>query len=80
MIFESKKNDFHKITIKEFVKKTIEGGSDQNASEIKKAFEEFKILKMKGELCHCGNPIWIAGSAIVGKGCFTCITGESDCS
>jgi len=57
MIFESKKNDFLKITIDEFVKKTIEGGSDLNASEIKKFLEEFKNRKMKGELCHCGNLI-----------------------
>ncbi len=30
-----------------------------------------------GERCHCGEPIWIIGSAEAGHACFTCITGES---
>ncbi len=50
------------------------------AGELKRNLEEFKKRKIQGELCNCGNPIWIIGSAITGKGCFTCITGESDCS
>ena len=27
--------------------------------------------------CHCGNPIWVIGSAFAGNACFTCITGEA---
>ncbi|MHC4681455.1 MAG: hypothetical protein ACYTEK_22475 [Planctomycetota bacterium] len=30
-----------------------------------------------GTTCHCGNPIWVIGSAFVGNACFTCITGEA---
>jgi hypothetical protein len=30
----------------------------------------------EGVRCRCGEPIWIIGSAEVGLGCFTCITGE----
>ena len=31
--------------------------------------------------CTCGNPIWAVGSAACGSSmCFTCITGEADCS
>jgi hypothetical protein len=30
----------------------------------------------RGECCDCGEPIWALGSAIVRRGCFTCITGE----
>ena len=30
-----------------------------------------------GECCDCGEPIWVLGSAIAGRGCFTCITGEA---
>jgi hypothetical protein len=29
------------------------------------------------ECCDCGEPVWVLGSAIVGRGCFTPITGES---
>src|SRR5690606_10831220 len=27
--------------------------------------------------CSCGNDLWVVGSASVGNGCFTCITGEA---
>lgn len=71
---------FQKISIDEFVAKTIKSNPGLNENELKKGLLEFKKRKMQGELCDCGNHIWIIGSAIVGKACFTCITGESDCS
>jgi hypothetical protein len=37
--------------------------------------ESVKACK-EGERCRCGQPIWAIGSAEVGSGCFTCITGE----
>lgn len=37
------------------------------AGELKRDLEEFKKRKTQGELCDCGNPIWIIGSAITGK-------------
>ena len=49
-------------------------------NRLKKDLLYFKQLKLKGEKCICGNPIWIIGSAISGKACFTCITGERDFS
>ena len=33
--------------------------------------------KLAGELCQCGEPIWVIGSVHVGLSCFTCITGEA---
>lgn len=30
-----------------------------------------------GARCQCGAPIWIIGSAQMGLGCFTCITGQA---
>jgi hypothetical protein len=74
------KNRFQKISIDEFVEQTIKINPDLKAGELKRGLVEFKKRKMRGELCDCGNPLWIIGSAITGKGCFTCITGESDCS
>lgn len=71
---------FHRISIDEFVAETVKGNPGFKGSELRRGLEEFKKRKMRGELCDCGNPIWIIGSAIAGKGCFTCITGESDCS
>ena len=69
-----------KTSIDKFVARTVELNPDTDAKELKMALIEFKNRKAKGELCICGNPIWIIGSAITGKGCFTCITGEADSS
>ena len=74
------KNGFQKISSNEFVAQTIKSNPDFKAGELKRALEEFKKRKIQGELCDCGNPIWIIGSAITRKACFTCITGESDYS
>jgi hypothetical protein len=32
----------------------------------------------EGARYHCGEPIWVIGSAEAGHACFTCITGEAD--
>ena len=72
--------NFKYISIDKFVTKTIDKNSDLNAQELTKSLGQFKARKLKGELCDCGNEIWILGSAFSGKGCFSCITGETDCS
>jgi hypothetical protein len=74
------KNAFLKISLDKFVAKTIKSNPNMDAIELKKSLELFKKLKRQGELCDCGNPLWIIGSAISGKGCFKCITGETDSS
>ncbi|MBW6484470.1 MAG: hypothetical protein K0B10_15625 [Vicingaceae bacterium] len=71
---------FKNISINEFVKSTIQSNPDLNSQELTESLLHFKKMKDNGELCICGNPLWVAGSAIVGKGCFTCITGETDSS
>ena len=74
------KKGFHKISIDEFVKTTTNKNPTIKAEDLKRDLIEFKERKVNGEICDCGNPIWILGSALTGKGCFTCITGESDYS
>lgn len=72
--------NFNYISIDNFIIKTFDNNSNLNSQELKESLNEFKIRKLKGEVCNCGNEIWIIGSAYSGKGCFTCITGETDCS
>lgn len=72
--------NFNYLSIDEYVKTTIDQDSNLNTQELVKSLEQFKARKLKGELCDCGNEIWIVGSAISGKGCFSCITGETDSS
>jgi hypothetical protein len=73
-------NNFEKISVNRFIKeyKTINPKADINS--LKESLLHFRHLKAKGEKCRCGNPVWAIGSAISGRGCFTCITGEADCS
>jgi hypothetical protein len=78
MIQRKISNQFTKIKIKDFVKQTVTANPDLDAKQLTEDLEKFKIRKTKGELCDCGESIWIIGSALTGKGCFTCITGETD--
>ena len=71
-------NDFKEISIDHFVKKTKKANPNLDEGELRNQLNAFR--KEKGELCACGEPIWIVGSAMTGRACFTCITGETDTS
>ena len=49
-------------------------------ANLRRALVDAVNAKKNGTKCHnCGQPIWAAGTSIVGwNGCFSCITGESD--
>jgi len=60
-----------------FVPKNIDDFPVEQQEAIKSAAQQ----KANQAVCHCGNPIWAVGSALCGSAmCFTCITGEADCS
>ena len=46
-------------------------------AEIESGLAHAIAARRNGEHCSCGNPIWVAGSAVAGLACFTCITGEA---
>lgn len=71
---------FVPVTIDRFIEKHKLKNPKEDLKKLRSDLLYFKQLKLKGEKCNCGNSIWIIGSAIAGKGCFTCITGESDFS
>lgn len=60
-----------------YIKKHKKHNPDSDVKELRRKLTHFKKRKSQGERCMCGNPIWIIGSAFLGKGCFTCLTGES---
>ena len=72
--------DFKKISIDKFLEKYKFSNPKEDINKLKNSIIHLKQLKAEGVKCNCGNSIWIIGSAISGKGCFTCITGESDYS
>ncbi len=50
-------------------------------SELRAALREATERKRNGMMCFCGRPIWAIGYAITGEAhCFSCTTGESNCS
>lgn len=68
---------FVPISIDEFVKATIKHNPEDSPKELRQdllsALQDYK----KGVTCHCGDEIWVVGSAFVGNACFTCITGDA---
>lgn len=71
---------FKKISIDSFIEKHIKSNPGIDTKQLKKDLTIFQQLKRKGAKCNCGNDLWVIGSAFSGKGCFTCITMEMDCS
>lgn len=75
---DTSKRKFKPISVDKFVDLYQKNNPDADTNELRKNLSHFKTLKLQGQKCGCGNPIWIIGSAISGQGCFNCITGETD--
>ena len=68
---------FVAISIDDYVTKFLASKSGSNRSEVTARLKETLADFKAGARCSCGAPIWVIGSAEVGNGCFTCITGEA---
>jgi hypothetical protein len=68
---------FAPITIEAFVKLHVKRNPDEDAAALKSRLEKALEAHKAGATCHCGEPIWVIGSAFAGNACFTCITGEA---
>lgn len=68
------------ISIEKFADMTARQNKDVNKEDLVKALKKSLAAKKNGAKCfQCGNPIWAAGSAVVGMNmCFTCLTLEAD--
>ncbi|MEX6689349.1 hypothetical protein QTN47_17705 [Danxiaibacter flavus] len=71
---------FTKISIDNFIEKYKMSNPKEDLAQLRRNILHIKQLKKDGIKCDCGNSLWVIGSAISGKGCFTCITGETDFS
>jgi hypothetical protein len=78
MSFEPYK--FILISIDSFIEKQRINDPKIDTVQLKKDLLHFRKLKADGIKCNCGDELWVIGSAYSGKGCFTCITMETDCS
>ncbi|MEA3480239.1 MAG: hypothetical protein U9R60_18795 [Bacteroidota bacterium] len=68
---------FTSITIEEFIKQHLKHNPSENKIDLRKRLTIALTDYKNGVKCTCGNDIWVIGSAFVGNGCFSCITGES---
>lgn len=68
---------FLPISIEDYIKIHLENNPDENAESLRKGLEDALSAFQKGQKCSCGNDLWIIGSAALGFGCFTCLTGEA---
>jgi len=68
---------FLPIKLSDYVRKHLKANPREKEREVtarlRRALADYKA----GARCHCGEAIWVIGSAVVGNACFTCITGEA---
>jgi hypothetical protein len=69
---------FNPVRLNQFVKQYLRNNKEADGSEVRAAVEDALAAWRQGVRCACGNPLWVAGSAVAGYGCFTCITGSAE--
>jgi hypothetical protein len=71
------RGSFVPITIAQYVPLHMKSNPAEQRAALEAALRESLEAAERGECCDCGEPIWVLGSAIAGRGCFTCITGQN---
>lgn len=68
---------FIPISIDKYVKIYLKSNPSEKEKDVREFLKSALADYHNGVKCSCGNDLWVIGSAAVGNGCFTCITGES---
>ncbi len=68
---------FTPIRLEKYVEMHLRSNPGVKREELVRRLTRAMEAARRGARCHCGAPIWILGSAEVGLGCFTCITGDA---
>ncbi|MBU3915775.1 hypothetical protein KKA14_09600 [bacterium] len=74
------KFNFAPIDINSFADLYIKHNPTHNRNALVESLKEYLEEYKNGAKCHCGNPIWVIGTALYETTCFTCLTGETDAS
>jgi hypothetical protein len=69
-------NGFTPIGLEAYVALHLHSNPGVDRTDLVERLQYALAAAKRGELCRCGGPIWVIGSAEVGLSCFTCITGE----
>lgn len=70
------KPGFIPIKLEQYVDLFLRENRGTNRADLLGRLKKSVNACKEGVRCRCGQPIWAIGSAEVGFGCFTCITGE----
>jgi hypothetical protein len=69
---------FIPVRVDQFVKQYLRNNKEADGEGVRAAVEEALAAWRQGVRCACGKPLWVAGSAVAGYGCFSCITGSAE--
>jgi hypothetical protein len=69
---------FAPIGLPDYVRMFLKDNRGEKAADVTARLQSALDAYKAGARCHCGEPIWVIGSAEAGCACFTCITGEAD--
>jgi hypothetical protein len=72
------RGNFVPISIEEYIPLHMKSNPAEPRAALEAALRESLEAAEHGECFDCGEPIWVLGSAIVGRACFTCVTGQSN--
>ncbi len=67
---------YRPVSVEQFIKQYLRNNADAKPDVVRKGIEDALAAWRQGVHCSCGNPLWVAGSAVAGYGCFRCITGS----
>jgi len=69
---------FVPIQLEDYICLHLKSNPSDRAADVRLCLRKSLKAFQDGELCDCGEPIWVIGSAFAGRMCFTCITGSAD--
>ena len=69
---------FIPVRLNQFVRQYLKTNKDADGEAVRAGVEDALAARRQGVHCACGKPLWVAGSAVAGYGCFTCITGSTE--
>lgn len=69
---------FVPVTIDRFIRQYLNNNKNTDGDAVRAGVDDALAAWRQGVRCACGNPLWVAGSAVAGYGCFSCITGSAE--
>lgn len=68
--------NFTPISKQEYVALHLMNNPSTNEAELRNKLDRVLSDFNEGIKCDCGSPLWVIGSASLGMGCYSCLTGE----